>query len=154
MHIITESLLLGNIDDAREPAAVVSALLFVAEEHVVTPPPWVTFVKIPMQEFAPADPATLSRAVDWLETHMPSNRVMVCCRAGIGRSASVVIAYLCCVQGMVYKEALRFVMARRPGATPLPQLQESIQEVIRLRQRETRLTEDISKRSQATPRCA
>lgn len=154
MHVITESLLIGNIDDAREPAATVSALLIVAEECVVTPPPWVTFVQIPMQEFAPADPATLSRAVDWLEKHLPSNRIMVCCRAGIGRSASVVIAYLCCAQSMAYGEAARFVMARRPGAVPLPQLQDAIQEVLRLRQDGDRLTEGVKKRSRATPRVA
>ncbi len=154
MHVITESLLIGNIDDARQPAAAVSALMFVAEEYVVTPPPWVTFIKIPMQEFAPADPGTLSRAVDWLETHLPSNRVMVCCRAGMGRSASVAVAYLCCARGMAYSEAVRFVMTRRPGAMPLPQLQEAIQEVLRFRHDRDRLAEGIKKRSQATPRVA
>lgn len=154
MHIIGESLLIGNIDDAREPAATVSAVLLVAEEYEVSPPSWVTFVKIPMQEFAPADPATLSRAVEWLEMHLPSNRVMVCCRAGIGRSASVVIAYLCCVQGMAYSEAARFVMVRRPGAMPLPKLQEAIQELISRRQNRDRITEGRKKRQQATPRVA
>lgn len=154
MHVITESLLVGSIDDAREPAATVSAVLFVAEEYMVTPPQWITFARIPMVEYAPADPAKLSRAVDWLEEHLPSNRVMVCCRAGMGRSASVVMAYLCCAQGKAYGEAVKFVMARRPGAMPLPKLQESIKDVLRLRQDRTHLAKDSAKQSQAPPKGA
>lgn len=154
MHVITESLLVGNINDAREPAATVSALLLVAEEYVVIPPQWITFAKIPMEEYAPADAMKLSHAVDWLEEHLPSNRVMVCCRAGMGRSASVVMAYLCCAQGMTYGEAVKFVMARRPGAMPLPNLQESIQEVLCFRQVRTPLSKDTANQSQAAPKRA
>jgi protein-tyrosine phosphatase len=59
---------------------------------------------------------------------------MVCCRAGMGRSVSVVMAYLCCVQGMEYAEVLKLVMRRRPGAIPLPHLEEAIRQVRLLRE--------------------
>jgi protein-tyrosine phosphatase len=59
---------------------------------------------------------------------------MVCCRAGMGRSVSMVIAYLCCVQGMAYDEALNLLKMRRPGAMPLPELEATIRQVIRMRQ--------------------
>ena len=71
----------------------------------------------------------IERAVAWLERHIASRRLIVCCRAGMGRSVSVVIAYLCCVKGLSYVEAVALVKARRPGATPLPNLERTIKEV-------------------------
>jgi protein-tyrosine phosphatase len=61
----------------------------------------------------------------------------VCCRAGMGRSVSVVMAYLCCVQGMTYDEVFKLAMTRRPGATPLPKLEDAIAQVRRLREART-----------------
>lgn len=133
MHLITDTLILGNIDDAREPMQVIAALLLVAEEFTVQPAPWLEYQHIPFKEFAAVDPATLDRAVAWLESRSPGSRVMVCCRAGMGRSASVVIAYYCCTKGMPYDEAVAFVKARRPGAMPLPKLRETIEKVLKLR---------------------
>jgi protein-tyrosine phosphatase len=129
MHIITDRLLVGTIDDAREPPATIGTLLLVAEEFTVEPASWIDYHRIPIKEFAEADPATLVRAIEWLEKRVPEGRVMVCCRAGMGRSVSVVMAYLCCVEGMAYAEVLKLVMARRPGAIPLPKLQTAIEEV-------------------------
>src|SRR2546428_210701 len=64
----------------------------------------------------------------------PSHQLMVCCRAGMGRSVSMVIAYLCCVKGMSYVDAVQLLKARRPGATPLPGLERTIKKVQQLRQ--------------------
>jgi protein-tyrosine phosphatase len=133
MHLITEKLLVGTIDDAREPPPVVGTLLLVAEEFTVEPAAWIDYHRIPIKEFAEADPATLLRAIEWLEKRVPENRVLVCCRAGMGRSVSVVMAYLCCVEGMAYAEVLKLVMARRPGAMPLPNLQTAIEQIRLLR---------------------
>lgn len=133
MHLVTDTLLLGNIEDARQPMSAIKALLLVAEEYTIEPPEWIEFEKIPFKEFSVVDPARLDRAVAWLESRSPGSRTMVCCRVGMGRSASVVIAYFCCSQGMSYEDAVAFVKARRPGATPLPNLQETIEEVLKLR---------------------
>jgi protein-tyrosine phosphatase len=133
MHLITEKLLVGTIDDARELPPVIGTLLLVAEEFTVEPAAWIDYHRIPIKEFAEADPATLLRAIEWLEKRVPESRVLVCCRAGMGRSVSVVMAYLCCVEGMAYADVLKLVIARRPGAMPLPNLQTAIEQIRLLR---------------------
>jgi protein-tyrosine phosphatase len=134
MHHVTDSLLVGNLEDAKKPPSSVQAILFLAAEHEITPPDGVLFEKIPLVEFGQAGPQQVHQAVAWLERHAPKKKVMVCCRAGMGRSVSMVIAYLCCVQGMAYDEALNLLKMRRPGAMPLPELEATIQQVIRMRQ--------------------
>jgi len=134
MHMITEKLLVGNINDAKEPPAKIGALLLVAAEYALESPNWLISSRIPFSEYAEAEPLLLDRAVSWVEQHLSSNRVMVCCRAGMGRSVSVVMAYLCCAQGMTYDEVLKLVMRRRPGAMPLPNLEEAITQVRLLRE--------------------
>ncbi|MGQ0667851.1 MAG: dual specificity protein phosphatase family protein [Nitrospiraceae bacterium] len=133
MHLITERLLVGTINDAREPPPMIGALLLVAEEFTVEPPAWIDYHRIPIQEFAEADPVKLIQAIAWLEPRVPTSRTLVCCRAGMGRSVSVVMAYLCCVQEMAYADVLKLVMARRPGAMPLPNLQAAIDQACLLR---------------------
>lgn len=150
MHLITDTLLLGNIDDARQPMPAIAALLLVAEEYTVEPPAWLEYQRIPFTEFSAVDPARLDRAVAWLESRSPGSRTMVCCRAGMGRSASVVIAYFCCSQGMSYEDAVALVKSRRPGAMPIPKLQETIEKVLKLR--EYRIDREI--RSAHKPRVA
>jgi len=133
MHMITDNLLVGSIEDAQGLPEVIGTLLFVAEELTVTPAAWVDYHRIPFREFAKADPLKLLEAVQWLESRASKGRTLVCCRAGMGRSVSVVMAYLCCVEGRTYDEVLKLVMARRPGAMPLPNLQVAIEQVRQLR---------------------
>jgi len=142
VHLITETLLVGNINDAREPPAKTGALLLVAAEFTLEPPNGLSYGWIPFSEFAEAEPDSLDQAVSWVEQHLSTHRVMVCCRAGMGRSVSVVMAYLCCVQGMPYAEVLKLVMRRRPGAMPLPKLEDAIKQVRLLR--EARATNKMS----------
>jgi protein-tyrosine phosphatase len=134
MHMITEKLLVGNINDAKEPSVKIGALLLVAAEYELESPAWLISGRIPFSEYAEAEPPLLDQAVSWVEEHISDNRVMVCCRAGMGRSVSVVMAYLCCVQGMTYEEVLKLVMRRRPGAMPLPNLEKAITQVSLLRE--------------------
>ena len=134
MHQITDRLFVGNISDAIQPPAQISAVLLVAEEYQIEAPTWLAYGRIPFREFDQADPKIVADAVGWMERHMADNRVMVCCRAGMGRSVSVAMAYLCCGEGMAYDDVLRLVMSRRPGALPLPQLKDTIEVVQRIRQ--------------------
>jgi protein-tyrosine phosphatase len=133
MYQITDRLFVGNINDAIQPPAQISALLLVAEEYSIPAPGGLAYGKIPFKDFGEAHPNVLADAVGWVERHMADNRVMVCCRAGMGRSVSVAMAYLCCVEGMAYADVLSLVMSRRPGALPLPKLEETIAQVRRLR---------------------
>ena len=134
MHMITEKLLVGNINDAKEPPVKIGAVLLVAAEYALESSDWLLSSRIPFLEYAEAEPLLLDQAVSWVEQHISDNRVMVCCRAGMGRSVSVVMAYLCCVQGMTYDEVLKLVMRRRPGAMPLPNLEKAITQVLLLRE--------------------
>ncbi|MBX3236558.1 MAG: dual specificity protein phosphatase family protein [Nitrospiraceae bacterium] len=131
--MVTKQLLVGNAEDAANPPPQVGAVLMVAEEQHVTAPSWIVFAKVPLKEFGEATPNALLQAVEWVEAQISENRVMVCCRAGMGRSVSVVIAYLCCVEDMPYAEAAKLVLARRPGGLPLPRLQDTIEAAVRLR---------------------
>lgn len=133
MHLITDHLLVGSIDDAQRPPEVIGTLLLVAEELTVIPAAWVDYHRIPFREFAKADPVKLMEAVQWLEPRVPNGLTLVCCRAGMGRSVSVIMAYLCCIEGRTYEEVLKLVLARRPGAMPLPNLQVAIEQVRQLR---------------------
>ena len=134
MHMITEKLLVGNINDAKEPPVKIGALLLVAAEYASESPSWLISGRVPFSEYAEAEPLLLDQAVNWVEQHISDNRVMVCCRVGMGRSVSVVMAYLCCVQGMTYEEVFKLVMRRRPGAMPLPNLEKAITQVCLLRE--------------------
>ena len=149
MHLITETLLVGNINDAREPPAKIGALLLVAAEFTLEPPNGLSYGWIPFSEFAEAEPDSLDQAVSWVEQHLSTHRVMVCCRAGMGRSVSVVMAYLCCVQGMSYAEVLKLVMRRRPGAMPLPKLEDAIKQVRLLREARATNKKSLSSRPAA-----
>ncbi len=133
MHMINKRLLVGNADDARNPPPQVGAVLMVAEEQNVTVPSRVLYAKIPLKEFGEPTASALFEAVQWIETHLADHRLMVCCRVGMGRSVSVVIAYLCCVEGMPYADAVKLVLTRRPGGMPLPRLQEVVEGVCRRR---------------------
>ena len=135
MHLINEYLAVGNAEDAARPARLMTAVLNVAAENQIVPPDGRAYAWIPLKEFAEADPVQLDEAVEWLERHQNGNRLMVCCRAGMGRSVSVVIAYLCLVRDMPYQEAVQVVAMRRPGATPLPNLETTILLVQRLREK-------------------
>ncbi len=133
MHLINENLAVGNAQDAERPVRFMTAILNVAAESQIEPPAGRAYAWIPLKEFAEADPTLLDEAVEWLEQHEKDHRLMVCCRAGMGRSVSVVIAYLCLIKGVPYQDAVKEVTARRPGATPLPNLEGTIRLVRELR---------------------
>jgi protein-tyrosine phosphatase len=135
MHLINEFLAVGNAEDAARPARLMTVVLNVAAENQIAPPDGRTYAWIPFKEFAEPDPVQLDEAVAWLEQHENGNRLMVCCRVGMGRSVSVVIAYLCLTKDMSYEEAVKLVAARRPGATPLPHLEAAIHFVRTLREK-------------------
>jgi protein-tyrosine phosphatase len=138
MHVITDRLLVGNIYDAECPPSTVGAVLLVAEEYSIEAPSRLTYDRIPLKEFGEPDLRSLDRAVSWVEQQVKDHRVMVCCRAGMGRSVSVVMAYLCCVEGLAYDDVVKLVTARRPGAMPLPNLESGIQSLHALRQARNR----------------
>src|SRR5687767_3848489 len=88
MYQIAERLYVGNILEAERPPAHIDAVLLVAEEFTPNAPAGVIYERIPLKEFGEAKPASLNQAIDWIARHHPDKHVMVCCRAGMGRSVS------------------------------------------------------------------
>ncbi len=134
MDTVLGSLYIGNIDDAHNPPPVISALLWTALESKLDPPPVIVLGRIPLREYTEAVPMDIEFSIEWLIRHLPDHQILVACREGKGRSVSVVIAYLCCIQGMSYEEAVNFVSERRKGVTPLPRLEQTIEKVQQRRQ--------------------
>jgi protein-tyrosine phosphatase len=111
MYQTTDTLYVGNILEAERPPAHIEAVLLVAEEFTPNAPAGVIYERIPLKEFGEAKPASLNQAIDWIARHHPDKHVMVCCRAGMGRSVSVVMTYLCCIQKMEYPDVFQLIMS-------------------------------------------
>ena len=131
MNYILERLAVGDINDARNMPQEITALLNCAEEHD-TCREGIAYLKIPLVDFQPIDPAYIPRAVAWIKEVIVDHRVLVHCNAGIGRSPSIVVCYLYEV-GFGFEEAVRLVKARRPDALPHRALKSAIMLARRMR---------------------
>src|SRR2546428_5605262 len=98
MHFITDSLLVGNLEDAQKPPPFIHGMLIVAEEREVKPAPGVIHERVPLKEFGEADPLDVQKAIEWLERQPPSQLLWVGCRARMGRALSLVFPCLRFVQ--------------------------------------------------------
>ncbi|MGD9022607.1 MAG: dual specificity protein phosphatase [Deltaproteobacteria bacterium] len=125
---ILDNLAIGNYQAALDPPPPISALLNVATERDLSHTPFV-YHKIPIIDMQPIPAIQMQEAVVWLKRHIAAHNIMVCCNAGIGRSSSVVIAYLCCCLGYGFGEAVEFVALRKPDISILPNLIETIRSV-------------------------
>lgn len=76
----------------------------------------------------------LDDAAMFIAENIKKGCVLVHCGAGLSRSVSVVIAYLCRYAGMSYSEALSLVKARRPGAAPADCFKLAIERWLSLRE--------------------
>lgn len=110
----------------ENPPKEIGSILNVAEEVEVNLPR-VKHNKIFLKDGVPIPVEMMREAIGWIREHIGSHKVLVACHYGVGRSASVVIGYLCSL-GFRYNEALDFVSSRRPGVNPIPDLEETIKE--------------------------
>jgi len=124
MVFILENLALGNIGDAKNPSHEITALLNVADD-VELHKPARKYHKIPLQDGPPVPVEKMLEAINWIEKSIISDKILVFCRYGAGRSASVVIGYLCSI-GFDYPEAVKFVASKKQGIDPLPLLAETV----------------------------
>ncbi|GBG71595.1 hypothetical protein CBR_g9011 [Chara braunii] len=79
-------------------------------------------LEIPTRDFlfAPSQ-ESIQRAVDFIHSHtLKGQGIYVHCKAGRGRSTTVVLCYLVAHCGMTPREALEFVQAKRPRVSLAP----------------------------------
>lgn len=126
MSFILDNLAIGNYEAALDPLPSISALLNVAIERDL-PNTTLLYHKIPIIDMQPIPATQMREAVAWLKRYITGHKIMVWCNAGIGRSSSVVIGYLCCCLGYGFGEAVEFVARRKPDISILPNLVETIE---------------------------
>lgn len=121
---ILEQLAIGSYREAIQPLRGITAVLNVAAEREMTTA--LLYHKVPIIDMRPIPPHQLQEAVVWIHAHIAQHTILVSCNAGVGRSPSVVIGYLCCCKGYGYNEAVQFVARRKPHISPLPELPKTI----------------------------
>ena len=133
MVFILENLALGNIGDAENPSQEITALLNVADDIELYKPAR-KYYKIPLKDGPPTPVEKILEAINWIEKNIVSDKILVFCTYGAGRSASVVIGYLCSL-GFDYTEAVKFILSKKRHVEPLPLLAKTIR--MALKQKET-----------------
>lgn len=124
-RFILDNLAIGNYEAALNPLPTISALLNVAAERDLQETSCI-YYKVPIIDMQPIPAAQMQEAVAWLKRYISEHQIMVFCNAGIGRSSSVVVGYLCCERGYGFGEAVEFVARRKPDISILPNLIETI----------------------------
>ena len=127
MKFILDNLAIGSYEDALNPPSEISALLNVAKELDIETE--LLYHKVPIIDMQPIPSKPMGEAVEWIRDHIDRYKIMVFCNAGIGRSPSVVIGYLCCVMGYSFGDAVEFVARRKPDISILPGLIRTIEDV-------------------------
>lgn len=125
---IFPNLALGSAADAWSAPAGIDAMLCVARE-IELPTGFPVAHKVPIVDMQPIPARQMAEVVEWIAGQIERRRVLVFCNAGVGRSSSSVIAYLCCCSGYGFGEAVEYVARRRPYISILPNLLPTIEEV-------------------------
>ncbi|PQJ36823.1 hypothetical protein BSZ35_00265 [Salinibacter sp. 10B] len=125
---VYENLTVGPYEEAKTPLDGIKALLNVAEEHSL-PETNLPAHKVPIVDMQPIPAEQLEEAVRWIDEHIGDHHIYLFCNAGVGRSPSVAVAYLCCYRGFSFGEAVEHVARRKPDISTLPMLIERIDTV-------------------------
>ena len=118
---------MGNAADAQNAHEHFDAFINVASEVQIEPAVFgeKPFLKVAIDDMKPIPAFRLMEAAEFIDQHINSKRILVFCDGGVGRSPSVVIAYLSS-KGMRFGQAVEFVAMRKPYMSILPDLIESI----------------------------
>ncbi len=128
MKFILDNLAIGNFQEAQAPHPEIDALLCVAQEIDLTPVDRL-YCKVPIVDMQPIPAGELREAVEFIAVNISAHKILVFCNAGVGRSPSVVVAYLCCKLGYGFGQAVEHVARCKPFMSILPNLILSIEEL-------------------------
>lgn len=129
MDLILEHLAVGNAGEGAAPPGDVTALLCVAQEVDLPSVAVSRRHKIPVVDMQPIPDGQLREAVQWITDTIEGERILVFCNAGVGRSPSVVVGYLCCRLGYGFGQAVERVARRHPYMSILPDLIRTVDRV-------------------------
>jgi protein-tyrosine phosphatase len=123
-----------HVVDLREPREWTApwegqdALDAIAERGIVR-------LNLPVEDVHPPTLETLDAAVAFIASALarPDARVYVHCRAGMERTAGVLVAWRAAHEREDYDTALEAVRAQRPVLCPLPRQEDVVREWIRTR---------------------
>jgi len=118
---VLEHLAIGDARDGLRPDPQVTALLCVAAE-LAPPAARAVAHQVPIVDMQPIPARQLAEAVEWIAGHVRRQTILVYCNAGVGRSSSVVIAYLYLHRAMGFGGAVEQVAERHPFMSLLPGL--------------------------------
>jgi len=127
LKFILDHLAIGSYEEALRPSSEITALLNVAKEKDLKTS--LLYHKVPIIDMQPIPSAQMLEAVKWIQKHISKHIIMVFCNAGIGRSPSVVIGYLCCFLNYGFGEAIEYVAKTKSDISILPNLLRTIEEV-------------------------
>jgi protein-tyrosine phosphatase len=133
MDAVTNSLLVGDADDADDTARVrdeaVTTVLSLT--HETPPSDGYAVVDCPLVDGPRHDPAAFAAAVEELESRLAAGeRVLVHCSAGASRSVAVAAAALALTAGVDVDAALDRVCAARGVAAPHPALADRARQYV------------------------
>lgn len=126
-HILERLAVSGHAEAMADPPGI-NAWLCVAREHGV--PAGRFGRQVPLEDMVSIPVVQLAEAVGWIHGHIRRHRILVHCNAGVGRSPSVIVAYLCSC-GMGFGEAVEHVARRHPRMSVLPCLVTTIDELLK-----------------------
>jgi hypothetical protein len=131
MNHILEHLTVGNAADALKAHERFDAFLNTASEVQIDSSVFGSkpYLKVSIDDMKPIPAFRLMEAIEFIDQHIHNKRVLVFCDGAVGRSPSVVVAYLCS-KGMRFGQAVEFVALRRPYMSILPDLIESIRRAL------------------------
>jgi len=112
----------SGLEGAEDPHL---AFLNVADDSDLFPRPR-DYHRISLKDGVAIPPESMRAAVEWITTRILHQKVVIFCRYGRGRSASIAIGYLCSL-GMAYSDAVEAVRVKRYGTAPLPGLARTIE---------------------------
>ncbi len=126
-NYILEHLAVGNPVDVQCAHEHFDAFLNVASEVGFDPSVFgeKPYLKVAIDDMKPIPAFRLMEAAEFIDQYINTKRILVFCDGGVGRSPSVVIAYLCS-KGMRFGQAVEFMAVRKPYMSILPDLIESI----------------------------
>ena len=126
MDFVHPRLAVADAHYANSAPGGFTAALCVAEEMAL-PGGFPVTHKVPIVDLQPIPETQLLEAVQWLRQRVREGPVLVFCNAGVGRSSSVAVGYLCVVLGFRFGDAVEQVARRHPNMSVLPYLRPTIE---------------------------